>query len=80
MWLEYLPDGSPDCPLIRLYNFTMSEARGLWDGVSVLAFGRTQRLTVHELPGVRGTPPMPTDLRVEHMGSGGRPRRRAERV
>jgi hypothetical protein len=29
MRLEYLANGSPDCPLIRLYDFTRDEARSL---------------------------------------------------
>jgi hypothetical protein len=50
--LEYLPDGSPDCPLVRLYDFTPAEAAALGAAISDLAAGRTARVAVHELPGV----------------------------
>lgn len=29
MKMEYLADGSDDCPLIRLYDYSMEEVRGL---------------------------------------------------
>jgi hypothetical protein len=50
--LEYLPDGSPDCPLIRLYAFTPIEAAALGAAVAGLAAGTAERVAVHELPGV----------------------------
>jgi hypothetical protein len=40
--LEYLPDGSPDCPLIRLYEFDQSEARQLRQLVKSLVTGVRQ--------------------------------------
>ena len=52
MRLEYLPDGSPDCPLIRLYDFRPDEAARLGAAVADLAAGRSERVAVHELPGV----------------------------
>ena len=42
MKLEYLPDGSPDCPLIRLYEFNQSEARQLRQLVKSLVTGDRQ--------------------------------------
>lgn len=50
MKLEYLPDGSPDCPLIRLYDFTPAEVRQLRLAIAGLATGATQSVAVHELP------------------------------
>jgi len=50
MLLEYLSDGSPDCPLIRLYRFTPEEAASLRDAVVELSDGRLQKVVVHELP------------------------------
>ncbi len=52
MWLEYLPDGAPDCPLIRLFGFTQSEVAHLAAAVNDLASGRAERIAVHEIPGV----------------------------
>jgi hypothetical protein len=40
--LEFLPDGSPDCPLVRLYEFDQSEARQLRQLVKSLASGLRQ--------------------------------------
>ena len=42
MKLEYVPDGSPDCPLIRLYEFDQSEARQLRRLVKSLVTGDRQ--------------------------------------
>jgi hypothetical protein len=50
MRLEHLPDGSPDCPLIRLYDFTPAEARQLLATVAALASGTARRVEVHRLP------------------------------
>jgi hypothetical protein len=50
MKLEYLADGSPDCPLIRLYDFTGPEVAQLLTAVSSLASGATERVDVHRLP------------------------------
>jgi hypothetical protein len=52
MKLDYLPEGSPDCPLIRLYEFTPAEAEQLRASVAALASGSNRRLEVHSLPGV----------------------------
>jgi hypothetical protein len=50
--LEYLPDGSPDCPLIRLFAFTPAEVAALGASVAEMAAGRADQVAVHELPGV----------------------------
>ncbi len=42
MKLEYLPSGSPDCPLIRLYEFDQSEAQRLMQLVKSLVAGDCQ--------------------------------------
>ena len=42
MKLEYLPDGSPDCPLIRLFEFDQSEAQRLRQLVISLVAGDRQ--------------------------------------
>jgi hypothetical protein len=40
--LEYLPDGSSECPLIRLYEFDQSEARQLRQLVKSMVSGDLQ--------------------------------------
>ena len=50
MTLDYLANGSPDCPLLRLYAFTPAEARQLRDAVTTLATGTAKRVEVHRLP------------------------------
>ena len=52
MRLEYVPDGSPDCPLIRLYDFIPAEAARLGAAVAELAAERAARVAVHQLFGV----------------------------
>jgi hypothetical protein len=42
MKVEYLADGSDDCPLVRLYSFTTAEAGRLHDTFSSLASGSLQ--------------------------------------
>ena len=52
MTLEFLPAGSPDCPLIRLYAFTPDEAATLHAELAALANGGLDRVEVHGLAGV----------------------------
>ena len=44
MRLEYLPNGSPDCPLIRLYDFDAVEAARLLQLVLSLSDGSVSRI------------------------------------
>jgi pyridoxal/pyridoxine/pyridoxamine kinase len=52
MRLEYLPAGAPECPLVRLFDFSSEEAAQLRAAAEALAAGRLERVTVHELPEV----------------------------
>jgi len=52
MKLEYLSEGSPDCPLIRLYRFTQEEALRLRAIVNELSNGHLQYLALHIQPGI----------------------------
>ena len=52
MKLEYLQKGSSDCPLIRLYDFTIAEAAQLRDIIKQLASKNNQRIDIHNLPWV----------------------------
>ena len=47
MKLEYLPGGSPECPLIRLYDFGQSEAKQLKELVKSLATGDREKVALH---------------------------------
>jgi hypothetical protein len=49
MKLEYLQEGSSDCPLIRLYDFTITEAEQLRDIINQLATGTNQNIVLHDL-------------------------------
>jgi hypothetical protein len=46
--LEYLGDGSDDCPLIRLYEFDRAEAMWLREIFDSLANGSRQHLSLHD--------------------------------
>jgi hypothetical protein len=50
MKLEFLSDGSQDCPLIRLYGFTVLEVAHLQRLVGHMATGSLEQFAVHELP------------------------------
>jgi hypothetical protein len=49
MKLQYLATGPPDCPLIRLYDFTAVEAIQLHAAFACLAAGAAERVEVHHL-------------------------------
>ncbi len=49
MKLEYLPDGSIDCPLLRLYEFTETETAELRAKVAELAQGSSISIALHDL-------------------------------
>src|SRR6476660_9622597 len=48
MNLEYLADGSRDCPLIRLHGFNPAEARSLRNLVRSLATGESHSVALHD--------------------------------
>jgi len=50
MQLECLANGSPVCPLIRLFDFSPAEAAQLEAVIKNLAAGFNERSAVHELP------------------------------
>src|SRR5262249_34809201 len=52
MKLEFLASGSPDCPLIRLYEFTSKDAYELRRIVLQLARGEETIVWLHEQPNV----------------------------
>jgi hypothetical protein len=52
MKIEFLPDGSEHCPLIRLYDFHAEEIRKLCAACRDLAEGRIMSFALHEQPWV----------------------------
>jgi hypothetical protein len=48
MKVEFLADGSDDCPLIRLYCFDITEAMRLREAFRALADGSRQSIPLHE--------------------------------
>ena len=52
MKLEFLAEGSPDCPLIRLYSFTQSEVVRLKQIIDELANGNMQSTALHQERGI----------------------------
>ena len=52
MKIEFLKSGSPDCPLIRLYEFDVNEAYNLRRVALQLARGKQQPVALHDEPGV----------------------------
>lgn len=48
MKMEYLAAGSADCPLIRLYGFTVDELVQLRDQFHSLAAGTVRSMALHE--------------------------------
>ena len=50
MKLEYLADGSPDCPLIRLYDFDRNEIGKLLLALHDLSSGTVQQVSLPQQP------------------------------
>lgn len=50
MRMEHLPEGSPECPLIRLYEFSRDDLLRLCDLLSDLASGKREVAALHEQP------------------------------
>ena len=50
MTIEFLADGAPECPLVRLYDFSWAEIEELRAAFRDLAEARLLRYDVHERP------------------------------
>jgi hypothetical protein len=70
MKIEFLPDGSPDCPLIRLYAFDRAEAVRLREIANTLASGSQQAISLHEEPGMEPIGGCQLDLCLGRQDSG----------
>ena len=64
MKLEFLSEGSRDCPLIRLYQFDQPEAKQLKAIFESMAAGSQQRLALHEEPWIEAIGECRLDLEV----------------
>jgi hypothetical protein len=64
MKLEYLADGSLDCPLIRMYDFTPFEATQIKQKFESLASGQIERIDLHNLPEISTVGGLKFSLRV----------------
>src|SRR5207245_6477832 len=70
MKMEYLHEGSQDCPLIRLYHFTTDEARQLLAALTGLASGELPAVELHELPCVQSVGGFRLRLRANSWDAG----------
>jgi hypothetical protein len=68
--LEYLPGGSPECPLIRLYDFGQSEAKQLRELVKSLANGDRENVALHNEAWVESVGGCSLNLRRENRNQG----------
>ena len=55
MKVDYLEDGSDDCPLVRIYDFSGAEARHLQEMFQALADGALKRASLDAVESVDGT-------------------------
>ena len=53
MKLEFVREGSPDCPLLRLYDFESAEARQLQQFVLRLVSKSDESIALHQQPGIQ---------------------------
>lgn len=52
MKIEFLPEGSPECPLIRIFQFQPGEVEALRTACRELADGKRTEFALHEQPWV----------------------------
>jgi hypothetical protein len=64
MNLEFLAEGSPDCPLIRLYSFTRAEVLRLREIADQLTAERIQVIALHDEPGIKAIDGCHLELRL----------------
>ncbi len=69
MKMQFLKDGSPQCPLIRLFDFTANEACQLRDVILSLS-ANTSNVSVHDLPFVESVDDCHLTLEVGHRDQG----------
>jgi hypothetical protein len=70
MKLEFLAAGSPDCPLIRLYEFSRAEALSLRELVKSLSSGSRENISLSEQPWIESVKNCHLTLRFGDGGQG----------
>ena len=70
MKLQFLPDGSRDCPLIRLYDFEAAEVLRLKELFDSLAVGSRTDISLHEQKGIEPVDGCQLNLRVGKRNTG----------
>ena len=70
MKMEFLPDGSPDCPLIRLYEFSVAEVQELRRFCMSLADGSATCIALHQQPGITAIGGCELNLRIDKRDVG----------
>ena len=70
MKLEFLAEGSPDCPLIRLYSFTRAEVLRLREIVDQLVAERIQVIALHDELGIKAIGGCHLELRLGKRDEG----------
>jgi hypothetical protein len=73
MKIEFLKEGSPDCPLIRIYGNEPLSAAKLASAFRQLADGKTPEIAIHEIPGFQATERCLLFARLNHEDFGVRP-------
>lgn len=70
MKLEFLPDGSNDCSLLRMYDFEIAEIERLLVELTALASGEQKVVHVHDLPGIKSIANCKLFLRIGYWDRG----------
>jgi len=70
MKLEFLADGSPDCPLIRLHSFDYSSVCRLRDLVKSLAVGTRASAPLHAQPWIEPVDGCKLELYLDERSQG----------
>lgn len=70
MKIEFLKDGSDDCPLIRIFGNEPSSAARLAIAFRQLASGETKEIAIHEMPGFNSIGGCLLIAKIDHKNIG----------
>lgn len=70
MKIEFLAVGSPDCPLIRLYEFSPAEVGSLRELIKFLSSGSRESISLSEQPWIDSVEDCHLTLRLGDGGQG----------
>lgn len=71
MKLEYLSEGSQDCPLIRIYGSDLDAVAHLLKAFKALGLGQRSECAIHELPGIESIGGYKLFVRIGKEDKGG---------